>query len=56
MMVLHHVLNDVALAFEVFDFGHLGKFGLELELFAQRGVDDLAVGAVVELGADVVFY
>ena len=54
MMILHHVLNDVTLAFEVLDFGHFGEFWQELELLAEWGVDDLAVGTVVELCADVV--
>ena len=47
MMVLHHVLNYVALAFEVFDFGHLGEFGRQLELLANGRVDDFAVGSIV---------
>ena len=54
MMIFHHVLNDVALALQILDFGHFGVFGQQFEFLAQRGVDNLAVGPIVEFSADIV--
>jgi hypothetical protein len=53
-MIFHHVLNYVALAFQVLDFCHFGVFGQQFKFLAQRGVDNLAVGPIVELSADIV--
>lgn len=54
MMIFYHILDDVALALQILDFGHFGVFGQQFEFLAQRGVDNLAVGPIVEFSADIV--
>jgi hypothetical protein len=54
VMIFHHVLDYVALAFQVLYFGHFCVFGQQFEFLTQRWVDNLAVGPIVELSADIV--
>jgi hypothetical protein len=54
MLILHHILDNVAFALDILHFGKLFIFFWNLQIFTKRRRNDFAVSSIVQLSTDVV--